>query len=995
MPPRIARSSLPSSFKGRSNSTSAVSSSNKSKGNRKRKQRSQNAFAIAQKLEPERANVRQHRLGDIEEDGPRPKRRRTGDDEDEENDYEDEKPQRKITKGKFEELDIDEGSDSEGHEWRMGHVDQDDDSELDSDEAFGESDEEKFEGFTFRGSTGGGGKAKKGKKVKIQEAVEMDLNEDEEEGEEEGDDDSLGEDAIDLADMLDASGSEDENEDGVDIKLSSGNTKKNAKASKAVVREASGQDLGQGFESEDEDEEDTGSEDADEESVSGDDETISSMSDVESEDNDPERLKQLDRMLSTLPKSNRIEANDSDMENNEPTAESLLAALKGMQGMDPSLTRSINKLSRSTDRTSKGKKDGLVQVPLPKRQQDKLDRVAAYDKAKDTLNRWIDTVKHNRRAEHLAFPLIDPHAQEAPGTSKMLPTEQEAPRTDLEAKIQSILYESGLASRYNEGKDAQTAGYDELPANKQSLEQVQARRAELRKARELLQREEARAKRIKKIKSKSYRRVHRKEEAKAAQKERDLMTAAGIDLSEDEKEKNDRRRAEERMGARHRESKWAKGMKKSGRAVWDDDARAGVTEMARRNEDLTKRMEGKPVRGSYYYGSDVSEEESEDDDLNEEATDFKLRSQLNDLADGSKTEAMSKLGAMAFMQRADAAQRRRNDDDVERLRRELAGEDTPSESEEETLMGRKIFGPKVTDDTPAKKNTNRNELEEGFSSEDEEIVEPVALPVMISDATLTSTNTAVQSTKPKQKLCGPAAKAQAYVDGAQAKATNNAVYPEDLRSSEAKVITDVVPLNTNGWTKVELLNRVEVQAPAKVNGISTTSAGVSDDENSEGETPFIPSDSDLIKSAFGGDDVESDFEKEKRAAAESEDEKVVDNTLPGWGSWAGEGISKREQKRNKAYTKGKFLTKTDGIKPTARKDTKLERVIVSERRVKKNAKYLASTLPHPFESRAQYERSLRLPVGPEWTTKETFQNATKPRVIVKQGIIKPMSTPML
>ncbi len=60
-----------------------------------------------------------------------------------------------------------------------------------------------------------------------------------------------------------------------------------------------------------------------------------------------------------------------------------------------------------------------------------------------------------------------------------------------------------------------------------------------------------------------------------------------------------------------------------------------------------------------------------------------------------------------------------------------------------------------------------------------------------------------------------------------------------------------------------------------------------------------------------------------------------------------------------------------------------------------NDKYLASQLPHPFESQQQYERSLRLPVGPEWSTKETFQESTKPRVIIKQGIIAPMSKPMV
>jgi U3 small nucleolar RNA-associated protein 14 len=56
---------------------------------------------------------------------------------------------------------------------------------------------------------------------------------------------------------------------------------------------------------------------------------------------------------------------------------------------------------------------------------------------------------------------------------------------------------------------------------------------------------------------------------------------------------------------------------------------------------------------------------------------------------------------------------------------------------------------------------------------------------------------------------------------------------------------------------------------------------------------------------------------------------------------------------------------------------------------------MASQLPHEFETKQQYERSLRMPLGPEWSTKETFQSGTKPRVMIKQGIIKPMQKPML
>ena len=55
---------------------------------------------------------------------------------------------------------------------------------------------------------------------------------------------------------------------------------------------------------------------------------------------------------------------------------------------------------------------------------------------------------------------------------------------------------------------------------------------------------------------------------------------------------------------------------------------------------------------------------------------------------------------------------------------------------------------------------------------------------------------------------------------------------------------------------------------------------------------------------------------------------------------------------------------------------------------------MATQLPHQFETKQQYDGSLRLPIGPEWSTKETFQKATKPRVLIKQGVIKPMERPM-
>lgn len=108
----------------------------------------------------------------------------------------------------------------------------------------------------------------------------------------------------------------------------------------------------------------------------------------------------------------------------------------------------------------------------------------------------------------------------------------------------------------------------------------------------------------------------------------------------------------------------------------------------------------------------------------------------------------------------------------------------------------------------------------------------------------------------------------------------------------------------------------------------------------------------------------------------------------------GEGISKRDRKHS-AAVRAQGMRKGDGIAAEKRKDKALKGVIINEKRIKKNAKFLATSLPFPFETRTQYERSLRLPVGPEWTTKETFQAATKPRVMVRQGVIRPMEKPMV
>ncbi len=111
-----------------------------------------------------------------------------------------------------------------------------------------------------------------------------------------------------------------------------------------------------------------------------------------------------------------------------------------------------------------------------------------------------------------------------------------------------------------------------------------------------------------------------------------------------------------------------------------------------------------------------------------------------------------------------------------------------------------------------------------------------------------------------------------------------------------------------------------------------------DSERTAHHRPLKLSDAELVARAFAGDDVEAQFAHEKAQVAEADDDKVVDNTLPGWGSWVGEGISRRSVRKDQK----RFQTVVKGVKQNERKDAKLERVIISERRVKKVRLYLQS-----------------------------------------------------
>lgn len=150
-----------------------------------------------------------------------------------------------------------------------------------------------------------------------------------------------------------------------------------------------------------------------------------------------------------------------------------------------------------------------------------------------------------------------------------------------------------------------------------------------------------------------------------------------------------------------------------------------------------------------------------------------------------------------------------------------------------------------------------------------------------------------------------------------------------------------------------------------------------DDDDSEDQQRMT------IAQAFADDDVIDEFTREKDDVIEKSKPKDIDLTLPGWGSWGGEGIqiSKKKKKR--------FTIKAPPALP--RKDEHLGHVILNEARHTAVSKHRVNEIPFPYRNVEQFEKSIRAPIGKAWNPETVHRDLVKPKVVTAIGkIIAPM-----
>ena len=608
-------------------------------------------------------------------------------------------------------------------------------------------------------------------------------------------------------------------------------------------------------------------------------------------------------------------------------------------------------------------------VPLPQRIQQRNERKAAYEISKEEMNKWTEVVQQNRRAEHL---VLGSNKEKVHNDASAFTRMTEKPTSELQSKVDELLGESNLVDPQKEST------FEELATAKMTPEEMKKRTAEMRLMRELMFREERKAKRLKKIKSKTYRRIKKKE----AMKNREL---AG--LSDESDTEHDIRRAKERMTLKHKtSSKWAKDMIKHGMAN-DKETREEMEEMLRQGEKLRDKIIDRQSGDSDNNISDIEQDSEQDIDV----------------------EKVGKTGVMnmAFMKNAEAREKAENKQFIEKLREfEKTGDDDLFESDDEKPViegkdtvtsinkGRRTYAPgdlemrhemkKIKEEVRKEKEIDEsrtlvNRLKRRNENNEEEIIDVVEEVVPPKE----------EKTAPKSKTKSESS--NPWLDGSDDEDVNV------KQSSKVHIIDKDSSKLSKSANKIEKAKAKSKKSNKRENDsdelLLTTDKsnslkivdpyGGSDDEGQE----FMFKQQDVIAEAFAGDDVVAEFEQEKTRVADDEGDKEEDVTLPGWGDWAGSGVNPR--KKRKSIKKIKGVVDKD-----KRKDKYLKNVIINEKVNKKNMKYQSSAVPFPFESREQYERSLRMPLGQEWTARSTHQKMIKPRVITKPGqVIDPLKNP--
>ncbi|TIB84727.1 beta and beta-prime subunits of DNA dependent RNA-polymerase [Wallemia mellicola] len=810
---------------------------------------------------------------------------------------------------------------------KEGIVNESDDEEIDSDDAFEESDEEKYADWTFTGSK----QSNKKKNTKFDNVDEED--EDEEEG------------MVDLDTMLD-------DDQPIDEQITK--------------------------------------DDVDDSDI-----------EYEEDDDQGDSTKLTDLVNSLDPSARKSYKADASMDDDGFVAgqnsefrvpadgpvslDSLLAPLP--TGIAATIDQQVKPLKPSESKTAKR---GALSAPLATFFKERADREAGQKVVKDDVKQWDSTMRALENSNTLSFPLQGPGQGGLEDGSKaggdLVGRFQ--PSNPLESSVDELLKSNNLTR-----KVAPSDSLPEQDESKLSKDQIRAKYQALRQQRQLMYESEKKAARMNKIKSKTYRRLKRKE--REANKQKALE--AGVIDSDEERMNVERQRALERATLRHKggNSKWAREMKD--RSEGDRD----VLNELHRMEELGQRIRGEKADNEDDDDSDYSVGDNDDEDAVKLAALNKMRS-LQQKDESTADEKFKGIAGMKFMRDASARENKAMEDEAEEFAKEMRGEGD-DDSERMTVggnPGRFVVGAGKKS-KPTTEATNDDDDEEPGSATSSrtlgrELEDTRADNKAISFDTfkeqyerdndddnddesnpwLTADNEGIK--RAKKKNIATVSKVSKKVDKSQAD------FKKRKRANQGANEEEAIDLDLDATINKASKNAAKKQKRKSGQNAQDGFASESDsDEDIVGGGVQAFKQRDLVAEAFAADDVVQNFAEEKKQEIEAEGPQEIDTSLPGWGNWSGKGVKKNKAAEEKK--RAKFLKKTAGVEADKRKDADKGHVIISEKTEKRSLdKYSLKDLPYPFTSRSQFEAAMSNPIGQEFNTTLGDDSASKPTAKANQ-----------
>lgn len=623
-------------------------------------------------------------------------------------------------------------------------------------------------------------------------------------------------------------------------------------------------------------------------------------------------------------------------------------------------------------------KHGLTQPtapPVP--HADKLQRKVHYELQSDAVSEFQTAVNSNRVAETLDF---------RPEGSRILITrddrvDQFEPTTDFELKIHDALSKLHDGEREEDDDDLGDANVD--------FETLRERQKQLSKMRSLMFAYEQKRHHMKKIKSKTYRRIRKRQRQKESE---------GMAEEKQLREQQELDRMKERATLTHKNtSKWAKRILKKKHGV-DVNTRRALSAQLQRSADLRAKLT--------HEGDD---ETGDEEDLAAVAKDI-----LND-GEEDKEHNESGIFSMKFMKKGAEKQREQAKKEARELLAELeaTNEDTAASDTEDPIAAQ----PKK-DLSKASKKEMTSLLKDGemmvtarkygpgavVATAGVVLSENVSSPEQTTEHVTTLDSGLASNSVKRKKMSNTSQKMPKSPKSARVERSEN---PWLAAAGEKKETKSSTPKKSK-TSKHPKGSFVDVDRAVDLvhstpDETKTTASAPEDSilESNETKAITLLTQEELIEKAFAtlnDEEIEKEFAEEKQAVQERETapkkKKTKDMTSSsGWGSWTGKGA--KPTKRRFKFPKG-FEPPPPQKQKRKCQDSSKPHVILSQKRVKKTAdKYMLTEIPYPFTSREEYERSLAGGIGPEWNVTSSFKAMTRPEIYTRAGkIIQPISKKM-